>query len=235
MRVSPPTCSTETSAGASGERRRDVGRHAEVVGDDPLVAVAIASCRSPGRRPRGCVSPSSPVGVTVTCLASKRSSRFSSPITPKRARPLQASTATPAAAWRHALQFPELSHGSASLPAATVRSAATRGAAWQTGGATTRPRGEPDYRFTLANERTFLAWVRTSLGLLAAGVAVRQLVEPFGIEGGRTTLAMLGIAGQRRPRRRRLPALGQRATGGAARRAAAAGPARPGRRRRRSS
>lgn len=27
---------------------------------------------------------------------------------------------------------------------------------------------EPDYRFTLANERTFLAWQRTSLGLLAA-------------------------------------------------------------------
>ena len=52
---------------------------------------------------------------------------------------------------------------------------------------------EPDYRFTLANERTFLAWVRTSLGLLAAGVAVRQLVEPFGIEGGRTMLALLAI------------------------------------------
>jgi putative membrane protein len=53
---------------------------------------------------------------------------------------------------------------------------------------------EPDYRFTLANERTFLAWVRTSLGLLAASVAVRQLVEPFGVEGGRTALALLGIA-----------------------------------------
>lgn len=34
----------------------------------------------------------------------------------------------------------------------------------------------PDYRFTLANERTFLAWVRTSLGLMAAGVAVVQFV-----------------------------------------------------------
>lgn len=33
---------------------------------------------------------------------------------------------------------------------------------------------EPDYRFTLANERTFLAWVRTALGLLAGGVAVSQ-------------------------------------------------------------
>lgn len=35
-----------------------------------------------------------------------------------------------------------------------------------------QPATEPDYRFTLANERTFLAWQRTSLGLLAASVAV---------------------------------------------------------------
>jgi putative membrane protein len=34
---------------------------------------------------------------------------------------------------------------------------------------------EPDARFSLANERTFLAYVRTSLGLLAGGVAVDQL------------------------------------------------------------
>jgi putative membrane protein len=38
---------------------------------------------------------------------------------------------------------------------------------------------EPDYRFTLANERTFLAWQRTALGLLAAAVAVVQLVPPM--------------------------------------------------------
>ena len=38
------------------------------------------------------------------------------------------------------------------------------------------PEFEPDYRFTLANERTFLAWQRTALGLLAAAVAVVQLV-----------------------------------------------------------
>jgi putative membrane protein len=53
---------------------------------------------------------------------------------------------------------------------------------------------EPDYRFTLANERTFLAWVRTGLGLLAGGVAVRQLAEPFGIEGSRTVLSLAAIA-----------------------------------------
>ncbi len=35
---------------------------------------------------------------------------------------------------------------------------------------------EPDYRFTLANERTFLAWQRTALGLLAASVATLQFL-----------------------------------------------------------
>ncbi|MDO3394587.1 DUF202 domain-containing protein [Nocardioides sp. SOB44] len=31
---------------------------------------------------------------------------------------------------------------------------------------------EPDPRFSFANERTFLAWIRTALALVAAGVAV---------------------------------------------------------------
>ncbi|HXH33582.1 MAG TPA: DUF202 domain-containing protein [Plantibacter sp.] len=34
---------------------------------------------------------------------------------------------------------------------------------------------EPDARFSLANERTYLAWVRTSLALLAGGVALEAL------------------------------------------------------------
>lgn len=34
---------------------------------------------------------------------------------------------------------------------------------------------EPDPRFTLANERTFLAWIRTSLALIAGGVALEAL------------------------------------------------------------
>lgn len=34
---------------------------------------------------------------------------------------------------------------------------------------------EPDYRFTFANERTFLAWIRTALALVAGGVAVDAL------------------------------------------------------------
>lgn len=39
---------------------------------------------------------------------------------------------------------------------------------------------DPDYRFTLANERTFLAWIRTALAMLAAGVAVFQLLPDLG-------------------------------------------------------
>ncbi|GAB3478244.1 YidH family protein [Nocardiopsis coralliicola] len=35
---------------------------------------------------------------------------------------------------------------------------------------------EPDYRFTLANERTFLAWLRTALALVAGAVAVLHLM-----------------------------------------------------------
>lgn len=38
---------------------------------------------------------------------------------------------------------------------------------------------EPDARFTLANERTFLAWIRTSLALIAAGVALEAFALPI--------------------------------------------------------
>jgi inner membrane protein YidH len=50
---------------------------------------------------------------------------------------------------------------------------------------------EPDYRFTLANERTFLAWQRTALGLLAAAVAVVQLVPELGVPGARQAVGLL--------------------------------------------
>ena len=36
---------------------------------------------------------------------------------------------------------------------------------------------EPDYRFSLANERTFLAYLRTALALMVAGVAVLEFVD----------------------------------------------------------
>lgn len=58
------------------------------------------------------------------------------------------------------------------------------------------PDQEPDYRFTLANERTFLAWIRTSLALIAGGVALVQLVPSFGIPGMRHGLSgFLVLAG----------------------------------------
>ncbi|MER5970078.1 DUF202 domain-containing protein [Streptomyces sp. NPDC002055] len=34
----------------------------------------------------------------------------------------------------------------------------------------------PDYRFSLANERTFLAWLRTALALVGGGFAVAQFL-----------------------------------------------------------
>ncbi len=48
------------------------------------------------------------------------------------------------------------------------------------GGAAEKVGEHPDYRFSLANERTFLAWVRTALGLLAGGVAVVALLDDVG-------------------------------------------------------
>lgn len=40
------------------------------------------------------------------------------------------------------------------------------------------PGQEPDPRYSLANERTFLAWVRTALAMLAGGVALHALGLP---------------------------------------------------------
>ncbi len=54
---------------------------------------------------------------------------------------------------------------------------------------------EPDYRFTLANERTFLAWIRTALALIAGGIAVVQFVPSFGIPGVRHGLSVVLTAG----------------------------------------
>ena len=59
-------------------------------------------------------------------------------------------------------------------------------------GAGRTPReSEPDPRFTLANERTFLAWSRTALALVAAGLGIVQLLPPFkGVPVGRHVLGV---------------------------------------------
>jgi putative membrane protein len=55
---------------------------------------------------------------------------------------------------------------------------------------------DPDYRFSLANERTFLAWIRTALALVAGGLVATQLlpelVIPFAREAIGVALVGLG-------------------------------------------
>jgi putative membrane protein len=53
---------------------------------------------------------------------------------------------------------------------------------------------EPDVRFSYANERTFLAWIRTSLGLVTAGLAITQLLPPFDLAAGRKLIGLPLIA-----------------------------------------
>lgn len=52
---------------------------------------------------------------------------------------------------------------------------------------------EPDYRFSLANERTLLAWIRTALALLAGGVLLEQFATHLGPHGVLVGLA-IGLA-----------------------------------------
>lgn len=49
----------------------------------------------------------------------------------------------------------------------------------------------PDYRFTLANERTFLAWIRTALGFLVTGVALDQFFPDIGTPAIRHGLSLI--------------------------------------------
>src|SRR6478752_3793651 len=53
---------------------------------------------------------------------------------------------------------------------------------------------EPDVRTSYANERTFLAWIRTALGLVTAGLAITQLLPPFDFPGGRRLIGLPLIA-----------------------------------------
>src|SRR5271157_3913445 len=49
---------------------------------------------------------------------------------------------------------------------------------------------EPDVRFTFANERTFLAWNRTALALIATGVAATALLPRLDVGWGRRLLGL---------------------------------------------
>jgi putative membrane protein len=48
----------------------------------------------------------------------------------------------------------------------------------------------PDYRFSLANERTFLAWIRTALAMVGGGLAVAQFVPPLAVPHAREITAV---------------------------------------------
>lgn len=52
---------------------------------------------------------------------------------------------------------------------------------------------EPDARFTFANERTFLAWNRTALGCVVAGLAVSHVLRPDGGSGVGPKLAGVSL------------------------------------------
>ncbi|MDJ0463378.1 DUF202 domain-containing protein [Streptomyces sp. H27-C3] len=53
----------------------------------------------------------------------------------------------------------------------------------------------PDYRFSLANERTFLAWIRTALALIGGGFAVDQFLPDLPRAVGATMALGLLVAG----------------------------------------
>ncbi|MEU5668996.1 YidH family protein [Micromonospora sp. NPDC050795] len=48
----------------------------------------------------------------------------------------------------------------------------------------------PDYRFSLANERTFLAWLRTGLALVGGGLAAAQFLPPLPMSHLREVIAV---------------------------------------------
>jgi putative membrane protein len=52
----------------------------------------------------------------------------------------------------------------------------------------------PDYRFSLANERTFLAWLRTGLALIAGGLAIAQFLSPLSSRFLTEAMAIVPIA-----------------------------------------
>jgi inner membrane protein YidH len=89
-------------------------------------------------------------------------------------------------------------HASAQGPRAAERGEALAGDGhslrrWLASGARERrleqTGSDPDPRFTFANERTFLAWNRTALALIAAGLAAAQFLK-FNLHGLRLIIAV---------------------------------------------
>jgi putative membrane protein len=77
-------------------------------------------------------------------------------------------------------------HRDPGAPAAVAAGPADPGAP-----AAPRAEAEPDARYTFANERTFLAWTRTALAFIVAGLGIVQLLPPFpGVPWGRPLLGV---------------------------------------------
>ena len=97
--------------------------------------------------------------------------------------------------WRLAAGPPVLSRWVAAATAGLGGATSSDGGAGDPGGAGTAgtqpAETEPDARFTMANERTFLAWSRTALALIVAGLGIIQLLPPFpGVPWGRHVLGV---------------------------------------------
>jgi len=52
----------------------------------------------------------------------------------------------------------------------------------------------PDYRFSLANERTFLAWIRTALAFLAGAIILWSFASTLADAGRSATLISLALS-----------------------------------------
>ncbi|KNE80404.1 MULTISPECIES: YidH family protein [Streptomyces] len=84
----------------------------------------------------------------------------------------------------------------AGTPFGKVRAAAAGVRLWFSP-ARIRSQGEtPDYRFSLANERTFLAWLRTALALVGGGFAVAQFLPDLhrSVRAGVAVVLLVGGA-----------------------------------------
>jgi|SRR5690625_2715561 len=49
---------------------------------------------------------------------------------------------------------------------------------------------DPDYRYSLANERTYLAWVRTALAILAGAILIKDFAGRFFMQSQATAISV---------------------------------------------